>query len=304
MTVKGAWRPEALSDDGKRVFLGSPMASSDPEIVPVGRTVSDVAIVEQGRDPKFLTLQGNLVAEAFTVGGPFDRRVAIIEHIPPAAPTQYRVRILDTVTGLFSNPLGKNKQPLKIETMEGIRYAHVRSVDGSAIYTLYEGPGEVFVHALDLRTGVAKCLDVPKSIRAGQGSGAVGISADRSIVVAGRGGVVKLEAENGRVLTRTARSLGPTAEKRTAIKASGSEIVVSRGSVLFTLDPQTLATRSQVKLPRPRNVQAIADMPYPAFIAIDDTGDIWWYGLGGEPFKRAHTTMPENRSIALAVAPV
>lgn len=303
-TVKGAWRPEALSGDGKRVFLGRPSASPDPETVPVGRRTSDVAVVEQGLDPKFMTLPGNLVAEAFTVGGPFDRRVAIIEHIPPEAPTKYRVRILDPFTGLFSDPLGNNKQPLKIETMQGTRYAHVWSASGTAIYTLYEAPDEVFVHALDLQTGVARCLDVPKSIRAGQGSGAIGVSADGSIVVAGRGGVTKMDAVTGRMVNQTARALGPTTEKRTAIKAGGSDIVVSRGSVLFTLDPQSLATRSQVKLPRRRSVQAIADMPYPAFIAVDDMGDIWWSGSGGEPFKRARTEMPKDRSVTVAVAPV
>ena len=303
-TVNGLWRPEALSPDGTRVFLGSPDASPDPETVPRGRLQSKMVIIERDRAALFVTLPGNFVAEAFTVADALDRRVALIEHIPPSSPTAYRVRILDPNVGRISDPIGKDKQPIVIETMQGTRYAHVWSRDGKAIYTLYQAPNETFVHALDLVTGIAKCLDVPADVGAGAGSGAIDVSNDGTIVVAGRGGVVKLDATSGSTVQHTPKPLGPESVTATALKASGSDIVVSRGSVIFTLDPQTLAIRSQVKLPRPNDVRALADMPYPAFIAVDRRGDIWWSGLSSNPFRRAHTDMPASGTVTVAVGPV
>ena len=48
------------------------------------------------------------------------------------------------------------------EKMEGQAQSAVQNRDGSWLYTLYwKLNGETFVHALDLRTGVAHCVDLP-----------------------------------------------------------------------------------------------------------------------------------------------
>lgn len=48
------------------------------------------------------------------------------------------------------------------EKMEGQAQSAVQTRDGSWLYTLYgKLNGETFVHALDLRTGIAHCIDLP-----------------------------------------------------------------------------------------------------------------------------------------------
>jgi hypothetical protein len=47
------------------------------------------------------------------------------------------------------------------EAMTGTPVARVRSADGSAVYTVYEGPEHPFVHALLTDVQISICVDLP-----------------------------------------------------------------------------------------------------------------------------------------------
>lgn len=74
--------------------------------------------------------------------------------------SRYEVRALDAVRGrLLPRPIVDPEEP--DERMEGSPVTRVASGDGRWAYTLYTGPEENFIHALDTVAGRAVCIDLP-----------------------------------------------------------------------------------------------------------------------------------------------
>jgi hypothetical protein len=101
---------------------------------------------------------------------------------------RYVVRSVDLRTGkLEPGAIVDKTEPA--ERMNGIALARAWSRDGAWAYTLYNGgTSHAFVHALDTRTRVARCIDLPWS-------------GEAQSVLDG----VRLAVTPGRVLTLTAR---------------------------------------------------------------------------------------------------
>jgi hypothetical protein len=75
--------------------------------------------------------------------------------------SHYEVRALDATSGrLLPGAIVDPNEP--DERMQGSPVTRVRSADGRWAYTLYTGPRERFLHALDTVKGQAVCVDLPQ----------------------------------------------------------------------------------------------------------------------------------------------
>jgi hypothetical protein len=177
-TVSGTFALAAVSFSGHRVALAD--ASYQPPRsgeLATSRTESHVVVVSESDEPLIATtLDGNLVAEAFTQGRDL---VAMIEYLPANRPTKYRVRLLDLAEGQLLPPFKWNtKEPLD-ETMAGLRGSSVVTEGGRFLYTLYRAEnGTAFVHALGLDIGTQHCIDLPADVGLGKGTGSLAASVD------------------------------------------------------------------------------------------------------------------------------
>lgn len=86
----------------------------------------------------------------------------LIQYVVPSDRTRYQVRAFDLAQGLLRPGAVVDKtagQPI----MQGLRQTSVASPDGQYVFSLYfnwtHGP---FIHALDVRSGVAQCIFLPR----------------------------------------------------------------------------------------------------------------------------------------------
>jgi hypothetical protein len=276
-TVPGKWRVEAISNDGRNVVLGDPDISPSAASVPKGRNTTPLRLVSEGKQSRDVNLPGNFVAEAFLASG---SGVALIEHLPPTDPKTYRVRPL----GFFGDeqvllgPIGGGKRPPRVtqpEEMQGIRLNQTWSDNGDGLYTLYDSTdypnGEgVFVHALDLTTGLARCLDVPSDIEAGVGKGKVVFTSTGKLIVAGRKGIVRMDAKTGAVeqkLRVQTKSVG-------ALFSQADKAYMSDGRTLHEYQVPTLKKLSSKTFKSPI-VAGTTEGQVPP-IVVDTKGSIWY----------------------------
>ena len=104
-----------------------------------------------------ITLKGDFSFDAISPDG---RRVFLVHYTDPADPRAYEVRTLDLVTGrLERGAIVDAREP--DEDMRGYPATRATSPDGRWEYTLYDGVGEPFVHALDTVGRRAFCIDLP-----------------------------------------------------------------------------------------------------------------------------------------------
>jgi hypothetical protein len=105
-----------------------------------------------------IELHGDFSFDAISPDG---RWVYVIQYTSRSDPTRYRVRALDAPTGTLLP--GSIVDPRdRGEAMHGNPLTRATSADGSLAFTLYDGNGHPFVHALDTATGTARCIDVPQ----------------------------------------------------------------------------------------------------------------------------------------------
>ena len=104
-----------------------------------------------------LRLPGHHVFDALSPDG---RYLYFIQYVSAQDFTRYRVRAYDLRAGhLLANPVVDKRES---ETaMQGAPISRVTSHDGSWAYTLYGGPHETFIHALDTLNAGAVCIDLP-----------------------------------------------------------------------------------------------------------------------------------------------
>ena len=277
-SVPGKWRVEAISNDGRNVVLGDPDISPSAASVPKGRTATPLRLVSEGKQSRDVNLPGNFVAEAFLANG---GGVALIEHLPPTDPKTYRVRPL----GFFGDeqvllgPIGGGKRPPRVtqepEEMQGIRLNQTWSDNGDGLYTLYDSTdypnGEgVFVHALDLTTGIARCLDVPSDIEAGVGKGKVVFTGTGKLIVAGRKGIVRMDIKTGAV----EQKLRVQMKNVGALFSQADKAYVSDGRTLHEYQMSTLRKLSSKTFKAPIAAGTIEGQTPP--IVVDAKGSIWY----------------------------
>jgi hypothetical protein len=175
--LAGLWQPRVVSGEGDLVALTESGAQADA-YHPVGRARTTIVVADRYTERNRITLDGNLVAEAFTVD---HAGLFVLEWLPATAPDRYRVRVLDLATGKVQPLQTRNKAPIPPgaeEEMRGEGRQWVSSPDGTVRYTLYTHqpdhlhtrdllrggrttPVHAFVHTLSLEIGWAYCIDLP-----------------------------------------------------------------------------------------------------------------------------------------------
>ena len=278
-SVPGDWRVEAISKNGREVVLGDPSISPDAASVPKGRSATRFLMVGGGTGSKEITLPGNFVAEAFLANG---AGVALIEHLPPLNPTAYRVRPLGFFgsEGSLGRPVGGLKTGLRGdaplgEEMQGVRLNQTWNTTGDALFTLYDSTGYpngegVFVHALDLTTGIARCLDIPTDIDAGVGKGKVVYTDAHKLIVVGRKGIVRMDVLTGKIdqkLRVQIKNVG------TLFSQADKMYVSDRGN-LMQYQVSTLKKLASTKFANSIVAGTINGQTPP--IVVDAKGSIWY----------------------------
>jgi hypothetical protein len=106
-----------------------------------------------------LSLRG---AYSFDAISPDGSRIYLIHNVFEGREVgRYEVRALDTASGrLLPAPIVDPEEP--DERMQGAPVTRLASPDGRWAYTLYTGPKETFIHALDTVRGRAVCVDLPQ----------------------------------------------------------------------------------------------------------------------------------------------
>ena len=104
-----------------------------------------------------VTLRGDFSFDALSPDG---RRMYLVHYVSPRDPRKYVVRSFDVRRGrLERGAIVDAREP--DEDMRGFPVTRATSPDGRWAYTLYDGGGEPFVHALDTVDRKAACIDLP-----------------------------------------------------------------------------------------------------------------------------------------------
>jgi hypothetical protein len=162
LSLKGAWgipvvaydgTTEGLMADGRTLLLG------EPTTAPRLRMNSRFAFVDikKMKVVRKLRLPGHHVFDALSPDG---RYLYFIQYVSAEDFNQYRVRAYDLRAGhLLTKPVVDKRE--SATAMQGTPISRVTSRDGSWAYTLYGGPHETFIHALDTLHAAAVCIDLP-----------------------------------------------------------------------------------------------------------------------------------------------
>ena len=140
-----------LSADGRTLVLIQPRLG-----FPRAQTPLLVIETQQLRPRKLVRLHGDFSFDAISLRG---RLLYLIQYTTPTDPNQYLVRAYDLDRDrLLPKPI---RDPLERRTMGGRPLTRATSANGHWAYTLYDGAGKApFVHALQLTTGKAHCIDL------------------------------------------------------------------------------------------------------------------------------------------------
>jgi hypothetical protein len=243
--IDGEFRPTAVDQDGQLVALISSQTTS----------TTVVLATPSGGELHRWTFDSVVVPEAFANAASVDGLpigVFVIEYL--AAHT-YRVRVIDTSTGLLGMPLNlRDKSQTVDEVMTAVSRTAVFDPGRQLLFTLYQDASEggenigSFIHTLGLINGVW-CLDVPEQLGLADHPGALAVSPDGSHLYAasstgGVAGYIVDDITNGDLsmmpTARTTTQLA-TSASRVAIGASSDQVVVALGGRIYRLDPATLA---------------------------------------------------------------
>jgi hypothetical protein len=143
--------PSGLSADGRTLVLIRPRVA-----FPQRFTELAILAAHTLRPRRFERLRGDFSFDAVSPNGAW---AYLIQYTSRVDPTRYRVRALSTRTGRL---LGRDivDPHNRSEAMRGSPITRVSSPDGRWAYTLYDGNGHPFVHALDTARLQARCIDV------------------------------------------------------------------------------------------------------------------------------------------------
>jgi hypothetical protein len=232
LTLNQDVRFAGVSQDGARA-VGFQLTDGGSTTITVASASDQRDIKIDGRDWDFDALRGD--------------NMFLIKNLSAGG---YQVRLLHIESGrLDPEPV---KDPHESGTIWGQPYSRLASADGRYLFTLYIGQnGGAMVHALDLDTASARCLDLP-------GTGnylastlyAMVLSKDGRTLWAvgpGYGHVVGIDIAARKV--KTAFRIGGTTSRqgrgtRAALSPDGRRIALTDGGTVSVLN---LATRKIVK---------------------------------------------------------
>jgi hypothetical protein len=140
-----------LSADDRTLVLIHPRLA-----FPQAKTQLAILDARTLRVRRHVPLPGDFSFDAISPDGAW---IYLIQYTSPVDPTRYRVRALDARTGrLLPHDIVDPHD--RGESMRGSPITRATSVDGRWAYTLYDGVGAPFVHALDTSGRRARCIDV------------------------------------------------------------------------------------------------------------------------------------------------
>jgi hypothetical protein len=145
---------DGRSADGRTVVLIRPR---DHHEFPLKRTELVILGVKPLKVRRRVTLRGDFSFDALSPDG---RRMYLVNYVDRRDPRAYVVRSFDVAAGrLERGAIVDAREP--DEDMRGYPVTRETTQDGRWAYTLYDGVGEPFVHALDTEERRAFCIDLP-----------------------------------------------------------------------------------------------------------------------------------------------
>lgn len=278
-SVRGHWRLAGVSPQGRWLVL------SKRRFKPL-RTETAILDASRGVIVHRFRLRGNFEVETVSPDG---RRLFLIEHLREDNAPRYLVRLYDLGTKrLHSEPLRGGKDRL----MAGYAWSGVASPDGRWLLTLYLNTlrSNAFIHALDLKRGIPRCIDLPS----GQGAFdqlkrySLTLSPNGKTLFAANpalGAVAEIDLGTRRVVRRSSFVAGRTEGVRRAatlsgtISGNGRTLYFSGGRALWAYDAAYGRVRG----------------PYPAGAAI--------LGFGyGQNDQRVHALLADGRMLTFDAA--
>jgi len=140
-----------LSADRRTLVLIEPRTS-----FPRAQTRLLVVQARTLRQADVVVLHGDFSFDAVSPNG---SRIFLIHYMSAIDPTRYEVRAYDVrARSLLAKPIVDPRDAA--EKMRGNPVSRVMSPDGRFAYTLYDGNGHPFVHALDTAASTARCIDL------------------------------------------------------------------------------------------------------------------------------------------------
>ena len=171
-----------LSADAKTLVLLEPRAA-----FPRARTRLTVLDAKTLQTRRRVRLQGDFSFDAISPDGAW---LYLIHYLSPQDPTKYEVRAYDLAHGrLLPEPIVDPHEAG--EDMRGRPLTRAASADGRWAYTLYDGNGKPFVHALDTVGRTARCIDLDELARRDLNSARLTLDGP-TLAVGLRGAVVAL----------------------------------------------------------------------------------------------------------------
>jgi hypothetical protein len=210
-----------------------------------------------------VTLPGNFAPDAFGAIEGTPRTLQLIEYLPPAHPTSYRVRTLDLATKRVGLPLNLQDKTTPVDqTMAGTSRTQVYSTSTDLLFTLYKplptGTDDTweygFVHTLAPSWGGVYCIELPEELGLEEHDGSLALRWDqRALFVVTNGGRVAeipIEDFDGLEVERMG-SLGISGPERPVVAAGRDQLWVAIGTHLTVVDPSSLQVVARAELPAP-----------------------------------------------------
>jgi hypothetical protein len=278
-TVPGRWRIAGVSPRGRWLVL------SQRRFKPL-RTDAAILDTSRGLIAHRFRLRGDFEVETVSPDG---RRLFLIEHLRENGTPRYLVRLYNIGTRqLQSEPLRGGKD----RVMAGYAWSGVASPDGRWLLTLYLNTlrSNAFIHALDLKKGIPRCINLPS------GRGAFDLLKRYSLTLSPNGktlyaanpalGVVAQVDLRTRRVVRTssfasqkAQSVRRSATLSGTISGNGRTLYFSGGRALWAYDAAYGKVRG----------------PYPA------GANIVGFGFGNND-RRVHALLADGRMLTLDAA--
>jgi hypothetical protein len=203
---------------------------------------TELAIIAAGtlRVTRFVRLRGDFSFDAISPSGGW---VYLIQYTSRSDPTRYRVRALNTRTGLLLAHAIVDPHD-RGEAMRGSPITRVSSPAGRWAYTLYDGNGRPFVHALDTAGLRARCIDVPAfSGNIDPWAVRLKLAGHRLKVALGNRTLSEIDTRSLSLLARPRGDGGSSAKAPTRLMSGTTWVAVSIAALVVLLAAATLAVR-------------------------------------------------------------